>query len=72
MNYNFTGGQGKLVHGLNTIDVDYDAIPGDPWMTKVQIKVSTYDFDSGKESIIADWVSEKPSGKTQLTLELTP
>ena len=72
MNYNYTGGQGQLKHGLNTVDITYNAVPGDPWMTKVQVKIYTYDFDSGKETIIANWVTEEPNGKTQLSLDLSP
>jgi uncharacterized membrane protein len=72
MNYNYTGSGSQLKHGQNIIDVDYKAVPGDPWMTKVQVKIYTYDFDSGSESIIADWITEEPNGKAQIVLDLSP
>ena len=71
MNYNYTGTSDQLRHGRNTIDVVYDALPGDPWMTKVQVKVYQYDFETGKEMVIADWVTEAPNGQTQLVLDLS-
>ncbi|PLY02547.1 MAG: hypothetical protein C0623_03530 [Desulfuromonas sp.] len=72
MSYNYTGSGSQLQHGNNTIDVTYNSIPGDPWMTKVQVKVYTYDFDSNKEEIIADWSTEEPTGETLINLELNP
>ena len=71
MNYNYTGSGSQLQHGQNSIDVNVDAIPGDPWMTKVQIKVYTYDFDTKEEMVIGEWVSEEASGETRINLELT-
>ena len=71
MNYNYTGSGSLLRHGQNTIDVKYDAIPGEPWMTKVQVKIYQYDFQTSQETVIADWVSEVPNGQTQLVVDLS-
>ncbi len=61
-----------MTHGRNTIDVTYNAVPGDPWMTKVQVKVYKYDFETSQETIVADWVTEAKNGQTQLVLDLSP
>ena len=72
MNYNYTGSGSRLTHGRNTIDVAYNAVPGDPWMTKVQVKIYKYDFDTSQETVVADWVTEAKNGQTQLVLDLSP
>ncbi|PLX80586.1 MAG: hypothetical protein C0615_00685 [Desulfuromonas sp.] len=71
MSYNYTG-QGKLKHGENVFDVNFNTLPDDPWTTKIEIKVYSYDFNSKKETIVAKWETKKPNGNEQITLNLTP
>jgi len=61
MNYNYSGG-GNFRRGRNIIDVEYDSLPGDPWKVEMKIKVYSYNWDSGSEQVINEWVINDSGG----------
>ncbi|MBI5694516.1 MAG: zinc-ribbon domain-containing protein [Nitrospirae bacterium] len=71
MNYNYSGGGTDLQYGRNVFDVDYQALPDDPWTTELRIKVYEYNFDTNKEVVFADWKVTDKGGKREFVLELT-
>lgn len=62
MNYNYSGG-GNFKRGRNIIDVEYDSLPGDPWKVEMKIRVYKYNWESGSEQVINEWVLTDSGGK---------
>jgi hypothetical protein len=60
MNYNYSG-YATLQEGSNRFVLDYQALQ-DPWMTKLQLKVSRYDWQSSEETVFGEWTFEDPAG----------
>jgi hypothetical protein len=61
MNYNYTTGSALRI-GKNTFSIDYESIPGN-LKPELRIKVSRMGPGDGKEDVIREWVTEKPSGR---------
>jgi predicted Zn finger-like uncharacterized protein len=68
MSYNFTSNV-SLERGSNTFELDYRALP-DPWMTRIQLKVSRYDWNSGQETVFGDWTFDDAGSKRQVEVVL--
>ena len=68
MNYNYTGSV-TLSPGRNVFNIDYESLP-DPWMTKLELKVYRYDWQSGEETVLATWILEDQGGQKQFEIML--
>jgi len=68
MNYNYTG-PATLNRGSNLFEVSYEALP-DAWMNKIEIKAYQYNWETGEETVIANWVIEGQAGRRQFEIVL--
>ncbi|MEW6585400.1 MAG: hypothetical protein AB1442_07275 [Nitrospirota bacterium] len=69
MNYNFSGG-GKFRYGENVIDVDYASLPNS-WKTELKIKVYKYDWNTGKETVLEEWVMTDKGGRKSFQVAIS-
>jgi predicted Zn finger-like uncharacterized protein len=69
MSYNFSSSS-ALKPGINTFELDYKTLPDDPWMTKVQLKISRYNWDTKQEKVFADWTYEDTGANREFQVVL--
>jgi hypothetical protein len=68
MNYNYTS-NATLERGRNVFELDYRALP-DPWMTRIQLKVYRYDWNTSQETVLGNWTYEDPGSKRSIEVVL--